>query len=74
LIDQTLLNANGPLAAIAAQIGEDASGLRNARAFARIIFVSDPGRILEDSGQRALAPSVVGEVDGAAAALSHCAA
>ena len=52
LIDQTLLYANGPLAAsgCADRRGRQV-GCGNARARTRIILVADPRRILEDSGQ-----------------------
>jgi predicted exporter len=65
LIDQTLLNANGPLAAVAAQIGEDAKWVAATRAHLRASSSSlTPGEFLKTPASEPWRHLWLGEVDG----------
>jgi predicted exporter len=65
LIDQTLLNANGPLAAVAAQIGEDAKWVAATRAHLRASSSSlTPDEFLKTPASEPWRYLWLGEVDG----------
>ena len=65
LIDQTLLNANGPLAAVAAQIGEDTKWVTGTRAHLRASSSSlTPGEFLKTPASEPWRHLWLGELDG----------